>query len=162
MIMVIAFKGTSMLLIGWSMVVVLIWTDLLSSRGNIMITLFLASVMGWYLVIFSLYVFLKREYLRGVISDVVSQRGLFFIIAVVTLIFGLLVVVSHNYWIMGWPVIVTLMGWLMLISGLIRLFYAEFAMKMASSYMQSPMKMNIAAGIFLIIGLFLLFHVYYA
>lgn len=41
-----------------------------------------------------------------------------------TLLFvaGLSIVRVHNYWVAGWPVLVTLMGWFTMVSGLIRMF----------------------------------------
>ena len=124
-------------------------------------TLFLATVIGWYLVIISLFFLLRREQFKLIMVDVVAQRGLFFVFAITTIILGLLMVVSHNVWVMGWPVIVTLFSWLVLISGLIRLFCPDAVKGMASSYASKPLKMQVTGVIGLLIGLFLLFKVYY-
>ena len=37
------------------------------------------------------------------------------------LVAGLAIVRAHNYWIRGWPVLITLVGWLFLLSGLLRM-----------------------------------------
>lgn len=126
-----------------------------------MATLFLATVIGWYLVIFSLLILFRHEHVRLVITDIMANRGMFFILALMTLILGLVMVVSHNIWVMGWPVIITVFGWLVLIAGIIRLFFPDAAFKMKLAFINNPMKMNIAAVVFLFIGLYLLFHVYY-
>lgn len=124
-------------------------------------TVFLATVIGWYLVIVSLYMLLRREQVAAVMLDVLQQRGLFFVMAIITLIIGLLLVASHNVWVMGWPVIITLFGWLVLVAGVMRLVCSETASQMARSFIDHPVRMQAAGIISLVIGLFLLFRVYY-
>ena len=126
-----------------------------------MATLFLASVIGWYLVIFSLLLLFKHEYISSIASDIMARREVFFILAIITLILGLLLVMSHNIWVMGWPVIISLFGWLVLISGIIRLFLPEWAPRMSRPFLNHPMSMKITAIVLLLIGVYLLFHVYY-
>lgn len=126
-----------------------------------MTTIFLATVLGWYLVIISLFLLLRHEQVKSIVSDVVAQQGLFFIVAVITLILGLLMVASHNVWVAGWPVIVTIFSWLILISGIIRLICADTARSMARSFVAQPFRLQTVGIVCLIIGLFLLFKVYY-
>lgn len=126
-----------------------------------MATTFLATVIGWYMVTFSLLMLYRHEHVKSVVIDIMGSRGLFFVIAIMTFVFGLLMVVSHNIWVMGWPVIITLFSWLVLVSGIIRLFFPDEASKMGKAFFNEPMRMNIVAIVFLLIGLYLLSHVYY-
>ena len=126
-----------------------------------MATMYLATVLGWVLVIFSIFVILRHKHMKSIMEDVIAHPGLFFVFALMTLILGLLMVTSHNLWVMGWPVVITLFSWLVLISGLIRMVCAETAMKMGKSFVKEPIRMQITGAVFLLIGLFLLFHVYY-
>lgn len=126
-----------------------------------MVTTFLAAVIGWYLVIICLFMLFRYDLIKSIAHDIMSQRGLFFIVAILTLILGLMMVVSHNIWVMGWPVVVTLFSWLVLISGIIRLFRPEIAMKMGQSFLNDPNRIKIASIVLLLLGLFLLLHVYY-
>ncbi|MBL7479203.1 hypothetical protein [Legionella bononiensis] len=126
-----------------------------------MTTLFLATVIGWYLVIVSLYSLFQYEQLKANAAEIMGQRGVFFVLAIITLILGLLMVTSHNIWVTGWPVVITVISWMVLISGIIRMFCPDTANKMRQSFMDNPIKMKIAAVVFLLLGLFLLFQVYY-
>lgn len=126
-----------------------------------MITLFMATVIGWYLVIVSLFTLCQYEQVKSITAEILEQRGLFFIAAIITLILGLLMVASHNIWVMGWPVIITLISWLVLISGLLRLLCANTAKKMGQSFMANPVGMKVVSVVFLLLGLFLLLQVYY-
>lgn len=126
-----------------------------------MSTIFLATVIGWYLVIVGLFLLVRRQTLQGVMADFISQRSLVFLLAIITLILGLLMVVSHNIWVMGWPVIITILSWLVLIGALIRLFFPDCAIKMGENALKHPNRLIISGIIMLLIGLYLLYMVYW-
>jgi hypothetical protein len=69
---------------------------------------------------------------------------------------GLAIVRAHNRWTGGWPVLVTLTGWFVLVAGLIRMF--------APVYSQKGAENSTAVNGFLIvlfaIGVFLTFKAY--
>jgi uncharacterized protein YjeT (DUF2065 family) len=125
-----------------------------------MITEYLATVIGWYLVAVSLFMLFRQEQMKPIITDVMEQRGLLFVLAIITFILGLLMVTSHNIWVMGWPVVVTVFSWLVLLSGLLRLFCPDTVIKMGKSFLDNPIRMKIAGVVSLVVGLYLLFHIY--
>ena len=124
-------------------------------------TIFLPTVIGWYLAIFGLLMLVKHDFVKSAMEDILAQRGLYFVLAILTLVLGLLMVASHNVWMMGWPVVVTLFGWLLIIGGLLRLFFSDAAHKMGKRFLKTPMKMKIVGIVFLVIGVYLLLHVYH-
>lgn len=127
----------------------------------IMGTIFLATVIGWYMVILSLFIVIRHEQVKLVTADIMSNRGLFFILAIITVILGLCLVASHNLWVLGWPVIITIFSWLVLIGGIIRLFFPENVFDRWRSIFNNPVMMNVIGGVIFIIGLYLLLNVYY-
>ena len=124
-------------------------------------TTFLATVLGWYLIIFSLFLLFRSELAKVVIADILAQRGLFSVLAIITIVVGLLMVVSHNIWVNDWPVAVTLFAWLTVVGGVIRLFCPEIIKKRGTSFINHPVRMKIVCALVLFFGLYLLFHVYY-
>lgn len=44
---------------------------------------------------------------------------------VLPVIFGSWVVIEHNVWISGWPLVVTVIGWFMLLIGAYRLWFVK-------------------------------------
>ncbi|RAP38014.1 hypothetical protein B1207_03225 [Legionella quinlivanii] len=125
------------------------------------ITIFLAKVIGWYLVITSLYVFFRRKNLHPLINAMVADSPLMLFMAIITLILGLLLVISHNVWVVAWPLIITITGWLILLSALLRLFFPDQAIRMAHWWSAHANGLMIMALIYLLIGLFLLYKGYY-
>jgi hypothetical protein len=74
---------------------------------------------------------------------------------------GLAIVYFHNRWSGGWPVLVTLFGWLSLVIGLIRMvFPAQLAGIMVNAVPTLPVVLPIVGGVFLLIGGFLSFKAY--
>ncbi|MFT4059739.1 MAG: hypothetical protein QM652_09340 [Legionella sp.] len=123
-------------------------------------TIFLATVLGWYFVIMALFLFFRRDLVIATMNELMEQPGLLFVAAVITLIMGLLMVISHNVWVMKWPVVVTIIAWLTLIGGLVRLFCPETVHRVWGKIVGNSRAITIAAIVTLIVGLYLLAKVY--
>ncbi|CAM2967698.1 Integral membrane protein (PIN domain superfamily) [Legionella steigerwaltii] len=124
-------------------------------------TNFLAAVLGWYLVIVSLLLLVRREIVVTAMKELMGQRAVMLVVGIITLIIGLLMVISHNVWVMGWPVIVTIIAWLILIGGLFRLYCPDTVYKIWGKVIKKSELFITTGVITLIIGLFLLYKVYF-
>jgi hypothetical protein len=75
-----------------------------------------------------------------------------------TLLFvaGLSILRAHNRWTLGWPVLVTLVAWLILLGGLVRMFAPVFAQREVEN------SIGVYAGLVVLfaIGLLLTFQAY--
>ncbi len=69
------------------------------------ISLFLAKVFGVYLMVASIAVTLRRKELVPAIEQLFDNRPLVLIMSIFALVVGILLVVSHNVWVAGWPVV---------------------------------------------------------
>jgi len=78
-------------------------------------TLFLAKVFGVYFVVTGLSMALRRKELSTLFAAFAEDRPLLYLTSVVALILGLVLVASHNVWTGGWPLVITLLSWLMLV-----------------------------------------------
>ena len=125
-----------------------------------MSTMFLATVLGWYMVIFGLLMLVRHDFVKLAMTEIFAERGLYFMLAIITLILGLLIVASHNIWVMDWPVIVTLFAWFIVAGAIFRLFFSEAAHRMGKSFLKSKKKMKVMGIVFLVIGVYLLIHIY--
>lgn len=83
------------------------------------------------------------------IAPVTYLNGLFFFVI------GLYVVRSHNRWTRGWPVVVTVVGWGLILAGLFRMFAPE-----TQQGGQNPPTLALILVLFLV-GLFLSFKAYW-
>lgn len=127
---------------------------------KMILSIFLAKTIGLYLVIISAAFMLKAEEFKPMMLEMVKNPSLVSFSGILALIFGILIVVSHNVWVMDWRVIITLLGWLTLLKGVMRLFYPEFVMKKATKCVESKTSYNTMMLITLLIGLVLLYFGY--
>jgi hypothetical protein len=66
----------------------------------------------------------------------------------------------HNVWSGGWPVLVTILGWLALVGGLIRILLPTKLAEIAAGFAQHTGLITVAAIVLLVIGGFLSFKAY--
>ncbi|MBX9620703.1 MAG: hypothetical protein K2X28_01500 [Alphaproteobacteria bacterium] len=124
------------------------------------LSIFLAKTIGLYLLIVSTAFMLKADEFKPMMLDMLKNQSIVSFSGILALIFGILIVVSHNIWVMDWRVIITILGWLTLLKGVMRLFYPEFVMKKATKCVENKASYNIMMLITLFIGLVLLYFGY--
>ncbi len=95
------------------------------------LSIFLAKVLGLYLVIVPLAVLVNRKRLPRLVEEFSTNIGLNILASIFALVLGLLLVVSHNIWTADWRVIITILGWLTLAKGVVRLFFLEQVQKLS-------------------------------
>ena len=83
-------------------------------------SIFLAKLMGPILVVVGLGILINRAPSQAVAEEVVKSRALLYVSGVLALIAGLGIVLTHNEWDLSWQVIITIIGWLAVIRGLLR------------------------------------------
>lgn len=87
------------------------------------ISIFLAKIIGTYMLITSIAMLINLKFYKKALDEAVKSPMIILISAILTLILGILIVISHNVWIQGWPVIITIIGWLILIKGILLFFF---------------------------------------
>ena len=109
-------------------------------------SLFLARLIGPMLLIVGAGVLINRENFRAMAKELVASRELMFIIGLLTLLGGLAIVLTHNVWVAGWPVIITILGWLSVIGGIFRIVFPDSVKSIGQSMLAKPAVMT-AGGV---------------
>jgi len=118
-------------------------------------SLFLAKLLGLYGVIVTVGVLLNQKSYQKVIEDLSKNPALVYLAGIFALFFGLLIILSHNVW-AGWPVIITVMGWLGLIKGIwIIVFPGSFA-KVLAYHIKNPAVLTLRLYVFLFLSVALI------
>ena len=81
------------------------------------LSFFLAKVFGIYLIVTGVVALLRGKELKPAIDALADSRALVFLTSVFAVILGLLLVIAHSIWI-GWPIVITILGWLVLLKAL--------------------------------------------
>lgn len=74
----------------------------------------------------SLGAFISTDYYRQVSDDLFNNAGLTYLSGFVTVIIGFLIVHYHNIWAKNWTVLITCLGWLALLKGILLIVCPEF------------------------------------
>ena len=93
-------------------------------------------------------------------EQVSREPALIFLSGVLLFVAGLAIVRVHNVWSGGWPALVTILGWLALIGGLIRILLPTRLAEMAAGFGQNTGLITVAGIVLLVIGGFLSFKAY--
>lgn len=87
-------------------------------ESNMEISKFLSKVIGLYEIIISLAMLIHMNQFAADIQRMMNNGSLMIYIGCVTVIMGLLLVVSHNIWQWQWRVLVTIVSWIVLLKGI--------------------------------------------
>ncbi len=123
--------------------------------------MFLAKLIGIYFVIMGLSVLIKKETLLKMAEEFMTRLPLMFVSGVLTLVMGLLLILSHNIWDGTWVVIITVIGWLVFIKGIFYLLLPQKTLTKWFKIFDNNSWYTIASIIMIIFGLYLAYKGFY-
>lgn len=114
----------------------------------------LGKIMGITLIIIGLSVIFNKKLLKKAVEDLAISGGLMFMTGFVMLLLGIIVIVAHNIWVWGWPVIVTILGWCLLLRGVFMLFLSSKFITFINNMILKRYYQHLA-WIMIVVGLYL-------
>lgn len=85
-----------------------------------------------------------------------TAAGVYFNGAVLFVV-GLAIIRAHNLWIRGWPVLITVMAWSLMLLGLFRMFFPELQLEAAQHTSGTLMEIIPV----MLVGIFLTYKAYF-
>jgi len=116
-------------------------------------SLALAKIIGLYCVLVGLAMLLKPARCKKMVQDCAQFPAILDVAGVFTLILGLIMIVIHNVWVMAWPVLVTIVAWLVVIKGVVVLFMPEAVVDLGRKMSSANCCHVVAAIVTLVIGI---------
>ncbi len=101
-------------------------------------SLFLAKLIGPVLLTVSAAMLINQVNMREMATDFLEHRGLIFLAGILTLLGGLAIVLTHNVWVLGWPVVITIFGWLLVIGGVFRIVFPDSVKSIGQTMLDKP------------------------
>jgi hypothetical protein len=121
----------------------------------------IAALLGPTLIATAVMVLANLSVMPMLVDELSRSPMLVVLAGYAAFVPGLAIVYFHNRWTGGWPVLVTLFGWLSLVVGLIRMTFPMRLAKVAAQAAPTITSVLPAIGvIFLLIGGFLSFKAY--
>lgn len=96
-------------------------------------SMFIAQLLAVVYLAVGLGLLLSGDYYKKAMAEMVKSHATMYLGGVMALLAGFLIVSFHNVW-EGWPILVTLIGWLALVKGLVLLIFPEWMMDWSSKW----------------------------
>jgi uncharacterized protein YjeT (DUF2065 family) len=125
-------------------------------------SIFIAKLLGPVLVIATLGMLFNAKLIRAIAREVVGSLALLYVFGFIDLIGGIAVVLVHNRWVWDWPVIITILGWVAIVRGAVRMLWPDQVKKFATKALRNENTMMIAGIVMLILGAVLCYFGYRA
>lgn len=120
----------------------------------------IAGLPGPTLFVMALAMLLNLGSMAAIAAQVARDTALIFFSGILLFVAGLAIVRIHNMWSGGWPVLVTILGWLALIGGLLRMFFPTRFAGLAAQFGTNLTLLIGFAIVFLLPGGFLSYKSY--
>ena len=119
------------------------------------LSVFLAQLIGIYALFTALAMLVHQERFKKNMHEFISNHSMIAFSGALHLLLGLLIVLTHNIWVSQWPVLITIVGWLLVLGGLMRMFYPERFIHYARELMAKS-GYQVVAWVWLLVGVYLI------
>lgn len=120
------------------------------------VSIFIAKGMGIYLIVLSAAMLIHAENFISIVTGIFHNAALQFVLGMNILIFGILMIISHNIWDSSWVVLITILGWLIFFKGIFYIMFPRTLSAMVSKATLRSKNWLYAGGIInLVLGIYL-------
>ncbi len=123
-------------------------------------SVYLAKLIGPILLVAGLALVANAGSFRKMAQDIVRIPIFLFLFGLLDLTAGLAIVLAHNVWVADWPLIITLLGWLGIVRGVIRILLPNQLIALASRMVERTTVFYVGGGATLVLGAVLCFFGY--
>jgi hypothetical protein len=123
-------------------------------------SIFLARLLGPILLAVGAGILINPKPFYTMASEVVRSITLVYLFGLADFAAGLAIVLTHNVWAANWRVLITLIGWLMLIRGAVRILAPEAIMGFAGKVIRNKQLVPISGVVTGVLGLVLCYFGY--
>jgi hypothetical protein len=123
-------------------------------------TLFFAQIMGLYLILTAIIMLTRRDYYQRLLTNIKPDSSSIVVAGALGLIFGLIVVLTHNIWLWESEVLITIVGWGLVVKSVLWLSFPE-SMANYCRKVYGGIGYYILILIMVVVGVILTAHGYY-
>ena len=98
---------------------------------------------------------LDRNAIRDIAEDFMNSPALIYIAGVLTLVMGIAIITFHNFWVMDWRVIITMFGYIAVVSGVFRMAFPTKVKQLGGWMLQTKLIIRSAALLNGLLGAYL-------
>ena len=122
------------------------------------ISLLLAKLIGALFVVVGLGVLINPTHYGNMTSHFIKNAELIYFSGATSFILGLSIILYHNLWVSDWRIAITILGWLALIKGALRIVMPILGSEMADLLAFKKHMLYLMGAILFFFGLWLSSH----
>lgn len=123
-------------------------------------TLWISRFLGPVILVLGVPMIVTPVRLQETTRRFLLDPPLILISGVLAMMAGLSIVNTHNVWMLGWPLIVTLFGWALLLGGASRIIVPNVVDEVGGAMMHRPATTRVVGAFWAALGAFLTFKGY--
>jgi len=122
----------------------------------------IARLIGPVFVAIGLGIVLNRGFYAAAVGEGVRSPVLIYLAGIASLVAGLAILNAHRTWTSDWRAIVTILGWLLVIGGVLRIVLPRITTSIATTLYSGTVAIAIVGVIVFVVGAYLSFEGYRA
>jgi len=115
-------------------------------------SIFLARLLGPVVLVLGLSLAINHAIYAKMAAEFVESRSLVYLAGTIALTGGLAIVLSHNVWTADWRIIITLMGWVAVCAGVMRLMFPDIVKRMGRNMFGNSRPILITGIVWIVLG----------
>lgn len=123
-------------------------------------SIFLARLIGPLFLLVAAGVLMNPKHYANMTSRFIKNPELYYFSGAMAFVIGVAMVIVHNVWTTDWRVVITILGWLSIFKGVIRILCPNLGATIANSLVESKQTMKISSIILILFGAWLSFQGY--
>ena len=123
-------------------------------------SILIARLIGPIVALAGLTALINPKALQEMGREFLASRAMIFLAGFMALLAGLAIVNTHNLWTAGWPVIITIFGWLAVVGGIIRMAFPGLTKSIGEAMLAREGMLRVVGGIQAVIGVYLMVEGY--
>ena len=118
---------------------------------------FIAQIIGLLFCIDAVGVLVNTAFYRRIVEEFIESPALCYLGGILALFFGLFILNFNNAWTADWTVIITIIGWLSVVKGVLLIVFPNVFLHLSNWMRKGDAVMRYMGIIYLLLGLFLTF-----
>lgn len=124
-------------------------------------SILIAKLLGIMYVFVGLGMLFDGKYYKKMYDSMLKELGMVYLGGVMAAVIGFLIVTYHNVW-QGWPILVSLIGWLALLKGFMLLVLPDASLEMFKSMFKKVKSFTVIGVFALALGLVFCYFGFFA
>lgn len=108
-------------------------------------SIFISKILSVVYIIVGLGMLLRTEFYKKMIEDINKNPSFMYLGGVMALAIGLVITNLYNRWEANWTILITLIGWIAIIKGVVILLFPKQMIKFSEKMLEKSLK---AWGVF--------------